>query len=169
MEFKVGNAVVHMAEGVCRIEAIAEKTFDGRTDEYYVLRSVYNDRSTVYIPVETVKNRPKIRPVLLKEEIDGIIRVLPEASAVSAENDNARRQLFKEILCSGDNGGVARVLKTIYGLKTKPVASGKKMRVSDERIVRETEQLLFSEFAYSLGITPEEIPAYIEEHIGKTA
>lgn len=169
MEFQVGNAVVHMAEGVCRIEAIAEKTFDGKTDEYYVLKSVYNDQSTIYIPVETVRLHPKIRPVLLKEEIDGILRVIPQESAVSAENDNVRRRLFHEILFSGDNRGFARLLKTIYGLKTQPLAPGKKMRVSDERIVRETEQIIFSEFAYSLGLSPEEIPAYIEEHIGESA
>ena len=76
-----------------------------------------------------------------------------------------RRLLFKEILASGDAGEIGRVLTTIYNLKTKLRKTGKKIKVSDERIIKETERSVFAEFAFSLGISPEEIPAYIDDRI----
>lgn len=154
--FKTGDTVVHAAEGICRIEGIEKKTFDGKTDEYYVLRAVHDNRSTVYIPVETVRLNPKIRLVLTKERIDEIIGLVPEQPALKYENDNARRKLFRDCISSGDCQKIAQVIRTINELKAAIRKSGKKPRVTDERIIRETEDTLSCEFAFSLGISTEE-------------
>ncbi len=163
--FKIGDAVIHPAEGVCEITEITEKDFSGTSAEYYVLKSVYDGHSTVYIPVESVKIRPKIRLVLSETQIREIIDSLDKSELVKTDNDNHRRQLFKEILASGDTTQIARMLITVYELKKELRKSGKKIKVSDERIIKETERSVFTEFAFSLGIPPEEIPAYIENSI----
>ena len=163
--FKIGDAVIHPAEGVCRITEITQKSFGGKTDDYFVLKSVYEGHSTVYLPVEAVKNNPKIRPALDKQQVDGIIDSLPKNEPLKTENDNQRRLLFKEILASGKAEDISRIIKTVHVLKNSIKSSGKKIRVSDERIIRETEYSLFNEFAYSLGIAPEEIPAYIKNRL----
>ena len=163
--FKIGDAVIHPAEGVCEITEITKKDFSGTIAEYYVLKSVYDGHSTVYIPVETVKIRPKIRLVLNEAQIWKIIDSLESNEPVKTDNDNHRRQLFKEILASGDTAEIGRVLTTIHRLKKEIQKSGKKIKVSDERIIKETEHSVFSEFAFSLGMTPDEIPAYIDDRI----
>ncbi len=163
--FRIGDAVIHPAEGVCEITDIAEKTFGGKTDEYYVLKSVYDGHSTVYIPVETVKVHPKIRPALNSQQVNLIIDSLNKNTPLETENDNQRRLRFKEILAGGDESEMGQMLKTVYVLKTKIKDSGKKVRVSDERIIKETEHSVFAEFAFSLGIKPEDIPAYISERL----
>ncbi len=163
--FRIGDAVIHPAEGVCEITEITKKNFSGTAEEYYVLKSVYDSQSTVYIPVETVKVRPKIRLALSREQVQKIIDSLENNEPVKTDNDNHRRLLFKEILASGDAGEIGRVLTTIYNLKTKLRKTGKKIKVSDERIIKETERSVFAEFAFSLGISPEEIPAYIDDRI----
>ena len=163
--FRIGDAVIHPAEGVCKITEITKKNFSGTAEEYYVLKSVYDSQSTVYIPVETVKVRPKIRLALSREQVQKIIDSLENNEPVKTDNDNHRRLLFKEILASGDAGEIGRVLTTIYNLKTKLRKTGKKIKVSDERIIKETERSVFAEFAFSLGISPEEIPAYIDDRI----
>lgn len=163
--FRIGDAVIHPAEGVCEITDIAEKTFGDKTDEYYVLKSVYDGHSTVYIPVETVKSRPKIRPALNSQQVNLIIDSLNKNTPLETENDNQRRLRFKEILAGGNESEMGQMLKTIYILKTKIKDSGKKVRVSDERIIKETEHSVFAEFAFSLGIKPEDIPAYISERL----
>ena len=71
--FRIGDAVIHPAEGVCEITEITKKNFSGTAEEYYVLKSVYDSQSTVYIPVETVKVRPKIRLALSREQVQKII------------------------------------------------------------------------------------------------
>lgn len=165
--FKIGDAVIHAAQGVCRITEIAEKEFAGKKDEYYVLKSVYDSHSTVYIPVETVRVNPKIRRALDEMQINGIIDELEKAEPLKTENDNQRRLLFKDIIASGNTSDIGQMLKTVYLLKTKLRQSGKKIKVSDERIIRETENSLYTEFAFSLGISPDEIPAYINDRIVK--
>lgn len=163
--FRIGDAVIHPAEGVCEITEIAEKNFSGTAEEYYVLRSVYDSQSTVYIPVETVKTRPKIRLALNREQVHKIIDSLENNEPVKTDNDNHRRLLFKEILASGNADEIGRVLTTIYRLRTELRKTGKKIKASDERIIKETERSVFTEFAFSLGISPEEIPAYIDDRI----
>lgn len=163
--FKIGDAVIHPAEGVCEITEIAEKTFSGKTDEYYVLKSVYDGQSTVYIPVETVKLRPKIRHALSTEEVNSVIDALDEREPLKTENDNQRRALFKEILASGKAEDMAGMLKTVHILKKTVYNSGKKMKISDERIIKETEHSVFSEFAFSLGLKPSDIPDYIKNRL----
>lgn len=138
--FRIGDAVIHPAEGVCEITEITKKNFSGTAEEYYVLKSVYDSQSTVYIPVETVKVRPKIRLALSREQVQKIIDSLENNEPVKTDNDNHRRLLFKEILASGDAGEIGRVLTTIYNLKTKLRKTGKKIKVSDERIIKETER-----------------------------
>lgn len=163
--FRTGDAVIHPAEGVCEITDITEKNFSGVSEEYYVLKSVYDGHSTVYIPVESVKVRPKIRLVLNHSQVNKIIDTLDKNEPVKTENDNQRRQIFKEILASGNETEIGRLLTTVYLLKKEIRSSGKKMKVSDERIIKETERSVFTEFAFSLGISPEEIPAYIDDRI----
>lgn len=163
--FKTGDTVVHAAEGICRIEGVEEKTFDGKTDEYYVLRAVENERSTVYIPVETVRLNPKIRLVLTKAQIQEIIGLIPAQEPLKCENDNARRKRFREILLGGSCAEIAQLISTIRGMKNQIRQSGKKPRVTDERIIRETESSVCGEFAYALGIDPPEVPLYIEKEL----
>ena len=165
--FRIGDAVIHPAEGVCEITEITERNFSGTAEEYYVLKSVYDSQSTVYIPVETTKVRPKIRLALSREQVQKIIDSLENNEPVKTDNDNHRRQLFKEILASGNADEIGRVLTTIYSLKTELRKTGKKIKVSDERIIKETERSVFTEFAFSLGISPEEIPAYIDDRINR--
>ena len=162
--FEIGCTVIHPAEGVCEITEITEKNFSGTPAEYYVLKSVYDGHSTVYIPVDA-KVRQKIRLALNSEQINGIIDALDKNEPVKTDNDNHRRQLFKEILASGNEENIGRVLTTIYQLKKNIRSSGKKMKISDERIIKETEHSVFGEFAFSLGLSPEEIPAYIDNRI----
>lgn len=159
--FRIGDTVIHPAEGVCEITEITEKTFGGKAEEYYVLKSVYDGQATVYIPVETVRLKKKIRRALSKTEIDGIIGLLPESEPIETDNDNQRRLLFKDILTSGDTTEISRMLKTVYRLKNEIRKSGKKMKVSDERIIKETERSLFYEFAFSLGVEPDTVDEYI--------
>lgn len=163
--FKVGDAVIHPAEGVCRVIEIAEKDFGGKLSEYYVLKSVYDSHSTVYIPVEIVRVKSKIRAALNETQINDIIDGLEESQPLKTENDNQRRLLFKDILASGSTSEMRQMLRTVHLLKTDVKASGKKMKVSDERIIRETEHSVFSEFAFSLGLSPEEIPEYISKRL----
>lgn len=163
--FSIGNSVIHPGEGVCEITDICSRTFDGKTCDYYVLKTVYDSRTTLYIPVETAGYRPKIRLLLNEDQIHEAIDLIKDSLPIISENDNKRRTTFKEIIASGEPTDISRVLKTVYELKCS--TKGKKQKISDERIIRETETSVFSEFGYVLGIKQDEMPSYIKNRLSE--
>lgn len=50
MFFK-NDIIRYGAYGVCKIADIAEKNLNGVPIEYYVLKPIYNDTSTIYVPL----------------------------------------------------------------------------------------------------------------------
>ena len=49
--FLKNDIVRYGAHGVCKIADIAEKNFNGVPVEYYALKPIYNDTSTIYVPL----------------------------------------------------------------------------------------------------------------------
>jgi len=43
---------------------------------------------------------------------------------------------------------------------------GKRLPTEEINAMKDAEQMLFEEFAYSLGIEKEDVPDYIQDHIG---
>jgi hypothetical protein len=48
--FGINDTVVYGTEGICVIVDITEKIFDSNTQQYYVLRPVYNKSSLIMVP-----------------------------------------------------------------------------------------------------------------------
>ena len=53
------------------------------------------------------------------------------------------------------------LIHTLYLNKRKRESDGKKMYVSDERIMKEAEKLIYEEFAAVLNIKPGQVVEYI--------
>ena len=49
--YPINDTVFYGSEGVCRIVDIVKRRFQGQTEEYYVLQPVYNENSTIYVPI----------------------------------------------------------------------------------------------------------------------
>ena len=66
--------------------------------EYYVLKPIYNDTSTIYVPVHNEKLTGKMRRILSAEEIYRLIRSMPDVDSEWVENEAERKETYKEIL-----------------------------------------------------------------------
>ena len=70
--FKIGDYVVNLKNGVCKIEDILNMSLSGECKEYYLLIPQNEQNAKVYIPVDAADSR--IRLTMDKEQAMALIR-----------------------------------------------------------------------------------------------
>lgn len=163
--YSVNDTILYGSHGVCRITGIEEKNFSGNLVKYYVLCPVYSENSTIYVPVDNEKLAGKMRRVLTPEEIYQIIRVMPQEESFWIEEENERKEKYKEILARGDRLELVKMIKALYYHQQEQHAKGRRLHTADEHFFREAEKLLYDEFALVLHIKPEQVLPFIMEQV----
>ena len=78
-KYNIGDMVSYGLNGVCLVEDIKTLDFFGETDEYYVLKPVYDGRSTVFVPCSKELLVSRMKRVMKPSEIYELIRIMPTA------------------------------------------------------------------------------------------
>lgn len=115
----------------CRIQQIEEKSIGASRRLYYVLKPVYHEDSTIFVPVDNPARTGKMHRLLRAQEVLELLSGL-----------------------AGDDG-----------LWVEDEAQRKKLHAAEEAILKEAERELNEEFAYVLGLSLEETPAFIRNLI----
>lgn len=165
--FTVGDAVVYGTQGVCRISEIAEMTVAKVVRSYYVLVPVYSEKTTLYVPVDNeAVVQARMRPVFTVDEVDTIIKNVSDGSVMPwIANDAKRKEFCVNTLKNGDRTEIMRLIGMLYSHQVDMKAQNKLFHVSDERYLKEAENLINEEFAYVLGIDRKEVHNYIAKKI----
>ena len=153
--FKVGDIVLYSSDGVCKITEITQKKFGEMSATYYVLKPVFTNRSTFFVPAENEKLTAKMHAVLTKEELQGVIE--KSTSLVWQNDDSLRKDEFRAILSSGDIAGIVSLFKTILAHKNKIEALGKNLHRADETAFKEAQKVIYEEFALSSELTKDDV------------
>lgn len=164
--FENGQIVMHPTSGVCKVEGITTKNIT-RTEkyDYYVLKPVYDIGSTtIFLPVGN--NKVGVRTLLSAEEIREIINSVDMNTTLWIDNDQQRIESFHEILKSGDQKKIIKLIAELHQNEEKRLSSGKKLRIADSKILKEAEKIIHEEFAYALGLSLEETAPYIMKQLG---
>lgn len=166
--FKVGDVVVYESLGVCRVVDIRNERFAPLEEQqYYILQMVYGVKTTIYAPVGN--ENIKIRKVLPRDEIISIIKAMPDEQSFWIDNEQERKETYGKIIKNGDRTMLIRLIKTLYEKKKEREKIGKNLYLSDDKLMKDAEQLLYEEFAYVLEIEPGEVLSYITGEIGEPA
>lgn len=167
MMYQAGDTVIYGSQGVCRIAEISEQNYNGTAMLYYVLKPVLDERSTMYVPVHNEEAAGKLRSILSEAEVKELIQAMPDESTIAEwiDNDNARREHFKDILSRGERQELVTLIKTLYLHSQEQKRKGKRVQIADDRVMQEAEKMLYDEFAHVLGIKPEEVVPFIMEEI----
>jgi CarD family transcriptional regulator len=164
--FKVNDYVVYGLTGVCQIIDI-EKVKDTNNDQtdYYVLRPVYDNINNMII--KTPLNNPKIliRKVITKQEAAALMAKMTQKEPVWIEDNRERSLHFKTILKTGNCEELIGLIKTLYHEKEARSVEGKNITSTDEQIMKTAEKQLHEELAVALDLSPDEVVAYILEHL----
>ncbi len=160
-EYDVEDYVMYGAIGVCKITDICSPDFMKDGNMYYVLQPVYNASETIYAKVGS--DKVSMRKSLTKPEAQKYIEDMKAVEVLWFVNDKERDQEFKRILRSGDCIEWIRMVKGLYHTKKQKEMDGKKLSQADTNIFQKAEKLLYGELALALGITVDQMPAYIDQ------
>ena len=164
--FNVNDVIIYGAQGVCKITGIEEKKISGAKRLYYVLESLSNTASTVYVPTDNEHVLKKMRRLMSTEEIHALIDAMPTEATQWIQNENERKECFKRIIMSGTPSELIKMIKSIYMHKKEREAEGKRLHMSDERFFKDAEQILYNEFQYVLELScKSDLMTYIVNRI----
>ena len=155
--FEVGEYVVCGNNGVCQVKDITALHISGvdKNRKYYILKPVYAEGSTVYIPVDTVHT--SLRRVLSKEEAAGLLDSIPQMQTLVIKDEKAAETQYKECMQSNSCQELARLLKTLYHRKKRRLEKGHKVTAVDGRYYKMAEENLCGELAVVLGMSRSEV------------
>lgn len=162
--YAINDYVVYGNNGVCKITDIRKEKFCGAEEQVYcVLEPVHSDKSTIYTPIN--RNLDKFRNVMSYEEVHELIQAIPDKETIWIEEFQPRNEKYNEILKEGDPKQLIILIKTLHAHREDLIEKGKKMRMTDEKVMREAESLLYDEFAYVLEIEPDEVVPFITNEL----
>ena len=148
MTYTAGTHVRYGGTGICLIESVEEVPYPGQIAPRlcYVLRPIRNRSMEVTVPLDNALLCAKMRPLLTKEGI---------------EERKLRHAEFRKILAGGDAQALLQLIHCILKQRAILAESGKHLSSADDNTCKDAERMLDDEFAFSLGITPEEAGMYI--------
>lgn len=164
--FQVNDVIIYGTQGVCQIVGIEEKNISGAKKNYFVIKPIQDHSATIFAPTDNVHVLKKMRRLLSREEIDSLIDSMPDENLVWIQNDNERKELYRQILSVGDHAEMMKMIKAIYAHKKEREAEGKRLHVIDERFFKDAEHILYNEFQYVLQLhSKDELMTYIVSRI----
>ena len=163
----IGDLVVYRKSGVCRIIDITLRDFgDQGKKEYYVLSSVYDNYSKIFIPVGS-KLDEEMTELLSKKEINNIIDRSEKVETVWENDGKKRAILFDGIINGGTHEEIIHMVNELRKFKEQLRESKKMLKSNDSRYLSLGENIISGEFAYVLGKKKDEVFAYIDERLNK--
>ncbi len=165
MKFSIGDTIIYGTQGVCKILRSEKKDFCGELKEYLVLEPVYAKNSFVFIPTDNENLMSKMRQISSYEEICELIKNMPEYETIWEDDENKRKEMYREWMASGDRVTLIKGIKSVYLHWKEVTKSGKKLHIADERFLKDAEKLLYNEFALVLNINPDQVLPFIMKEI----
>ena len=157
---EIGSTIIY-GTNICKVLEVKPMTMGKTTRDYYVLAPVWDSNNLIYVPVDNEALAAKIKKILSAEEIDSIIKAIPESDALLIADDRERIAEFKSIIDSGDREKIIKDIRTLFLRKKELESKHRKLHSADEAILKRAEKLICEEFALVLGINKEEVVPYI--------
>ncbi len=163
-KYNKGDYVIYGVNGICRIEdvRVQKPAFGSGAEELvYVLKRLEKANLTITVPAGSEKLMAKMRELFTKAEIDALLLGAREHEIVWIDDKRERAEVFRGIMMQGVREDLILMIRCIYLQKQTLLLRGKKLNIADEEALKTAEKLVREEFAYSLGIEPDAVGAYI--------
>ena len=164
---RVNDVVLYGVDGICHATGVATGTTAGAPMEYYILRPVGPENTTIYVPVDNVALVGRMRRLLSLDEVIELIRSIPDEETIWIEDDLKRRAAYGAIIEGSDRREIVRLIKALYQRDRAMREGRRRMHAADERLMKEAEKRLYDEFAHVLNIEPGQVLPFIFSVIGE--
>ena len=154
--FKIGDVVLYGIQGICAIKNIEIKQIGKTALDYYVLNPVFNENTSLFVPVDNEILTSKMQNILTKKEATQLLEKAGQIECLKIQDESVKRERYREILSSGNREDMVALIKTLRFEREERSKLNKKLNMSDEQTLYKAERLLFNEIAYVFGIEPQE-------------
>ena len=154
--YQIGALVVYGIHGVCRVAELEERTVDRKNVVYLAIEPVIQEGARFLIPTHNPAAMAKVRPLLTKEELDAMLASSQANGDGWIRDENQRKQLYRELISSGDRLRLMQMVRSIYRHKAEQIAAGRKVHMCDDNFLKDAEKLLTDEIAVVTGLSQEE-------------
>lgn len=158
--YKVGEHVIHLYHGICKIDKIGSEDFYGEIREYYYLHPVFGSSGSMIIKIPCTDNQ-YLEKLLTKKEIDKLLKEIRNAPDKWNDNPLKRNQEFKEFFINKNYVAIGAIIRTIKNRKD----STKKISETDKRIMETAKLLIYGIIALGIGIKYEDCETYFFKKI----
>lgn len=159
--YSIGDVAFYNAYGICTVQGIEEREFNGQTQPYYILQSTHYPTLTLYHPVNS--DNPQLKKILSKQEALQLLDCFKQPASTWEERPNTRSQQFKEILNSQNHLRIAQLMNTICRKKNELESAEKKLAPQDMQTLQRIAPILYDELALALDLTKEQVTLKIEQ------
>lgn len=163
--YRIGEKVVYAAHGVCMVAAEECKTVDRKKVTYLVLEPVGQEGTRYLVPTHNASAMAKLRPMLTAEQLQELIHSDAVQAGAWIRDENHRKQVYRELIGSGDRVKLMQMVHTLYAHKKTQLAEGKKVHLCDDNFLRDAEKLLAGEFAIVLNMAPDAARQYLRNQL----
>lgn len=163
--YQVGDWVVYGIHGVCRIIGTEKQLVSRKRSQFLVLEPLTQSESRFYVPTENPAALAKLKPVLSSTELDALLTSEEAQQDIWIEEENRRKQYYRELIGSGDRISLMKMIATLYRYKAAQAAAGRKFHQSDENFLRDAEKQLSSEIALAMTLSPQEARDYLRQQL----
>ena len=151
-KYQIGDYVLYGVSGACRVTEIGTLSFGGPDKIYYSLKPVYDERSTIYVPV--LKEDEISRKVVSREKAEEIVSTL---KGIKPAEVIPEKETWDATLKSGNQEEVARMIVGLRNLRRENRKNHKGLNIAEERLLRDAERVFFSEMATAFEVSMEEV------------
>ncbi|MBZ4221111.1 CarD family transcriptional regulator [Bacillus cereus] len=151
--FQIGDNIVYPMHGAGIIEAIEEKEFSGKKQQYYVIKMSIRNMQ-VMIPTGKILSS-SIRPVTDILALKHIIHIFQHGESDELLPWKQRHKVNTDKIKTGEIQEGAEVVRDLMRMKKE-----KALNTSDKKMLDNAHEFLISELGLIKGITENQIKSF---------
>ena len=161
--FKKGDTVIYGTGGVCRVDGIEQLAITGEKKDYYVLRPVFNSRSTHFVPLDSPVLMARMHSLLTPEGISELAAKFDSVEPEWIENEFERKARYNAVLAENDREAAMALIKAARIHRENQARIGKKLHVLDERFIKDAKKQLREEASFVLNTAIDDVLPFLDE------
>ncbi|MGI6664881.1 MAG: CarD family transcriptional regulator [Christensenellaceae bacterium] len=158
--FQIGDKVSHPRIGACIVTSITEQNFLNEIKQYYILSSIVEPDSEIYIPVENAENIG-VRSLISEEEANALLSSLPRKQEPWISDSNARKKKLIEINSDNSVDTLPSLLAAIQSILLRETE--KPLGSSDKEMLNMMRNKAFSEIALAKDLELDDVIVQAEQ------
>ena len=165
--YQVGALLVYGIHGVCRVLEEEQRVVDRKKVTYLVLEPVGQEGAKFLVPTHNAAAMAKLRPLLGREELTELLEYSRIRQEEWIQDENRRKQLYRELIGSGDRERLLAMICSITRHKQAQLAAGKKCHLCDDNFLRDAEKLFCGEISMVMDMEPDMARIYLHRKLNE--